>query len=80
MEELHVQPSELDKLSEKKKWWYYYLVTAKMIKEKEEMKERMDDIKNKGQNSDIMEFPDDFVSYAINREMVKELEKGGELE
>ena len=78
MEELHVQPSELDKLSEKRKWWYYYLVISKRIKEKEEMKDLMD--KNKGQNVDTMEFPDDFVSYAINREMVKELEKKGDLE
>ena len=80
MGELHVQPSELDKLSEKKKWWYYYLVIAKLIKEKEEMEEQMKDIKNKAQKVDTMEFPEDFVSYAINREMVKDLEKGGELE
>ena len=74
MQELHIQPSELKKLTERLKWWWYYLVIEKLIKENKEAKDLMD--KNKGKNSDMMEFPDDFVSYSINREMVKELEKG----
>lgn len=73
MQELHIQPSELKKQPERRKWWWYYLVIEKMIKEKEEMDKLMD--KNES-GSDTMEFPDDFVSYSINREMVKDLEKG----
>ena len=72
MQELHIQPSELDKLTDKRKWSYYYLVIFKLLKEKEEMENLIN--KSKGQNADIMEFPDDFISYAIDREKLKEVE------
>lgn len=80
MTELHIQPSEIDKLDERTKWMYYYYIQARIKKENAEMKERIKETREGKEHGVSFEFPDDFISDMNSKDLTNELIKLEDLE
>ena len=59
MEDLHIQPSEIDKLDKEIQWQYYYYCIARRKVENEESKKPMSE--RTGKPTRVIHFPDDSV-------------------
>ena len=73
MEDLHIQPSEIDKLDEETKWKYYYFCIARRKIENEEAKKPMKE--RRGKATPQIHFPDDFISQMENKITIMNLEE-----
>jgi len=76
MEDLHIQPSEIEKLDKKTQWKYYYYCVAKRKIEDEKIKDQMknSDKQHRKQTNPTLHFPDDFVSQIENKITIMNLE------
>ena len=71
MEDLHIQPSEIDKLDEETRWQYYYFCIAKRKIENEEARKPMKDRNEKATKN--IHFPEYFVSQIENKITIMKL-------
>ena len=65
MEDLHIQPSEIDKLDEELRWQYYYFCIARRKIENEEARKPIEERNRKATKN--IRFPEDFVSQIENK-------------
>ena len=73
MEDLHIQPSEIDKLDEETRWQYYYFCIARRKVENEEARKPMRD--RTGKITPKIHFPEDFISQMENKITIMNLEE-----
>lgn len=71
MEDLHIQPSEIDKLDKETRWRYYYFCIARRTIENEEAKKPQSE--RTGKPTRKLHFPDNFVSQIENKITIKNL-------